>query len=52
LIWGSSVGCQFNYSFGEDFVYANKRRQGGKEQRNSDLLINRVLAWAGMSTWL
>jgi hypothetical protein len=26
------VGCQFNF--------ANKRRNGGKEERNSDLLIN------------
>jgi len=26
------VGCQFNYSFGEDFVFANKRRHGGKEE--------------------
>lgn len=34
------VGCQFNYSFGENFVFANKRRHGGKEERNSDLLIN------------
>jgi phage anti-repressor protein len=34
------VGCQFNYSYGEDFVFANKRRHGGKEERNSDLLIN------------
>ena len=41
LICASIVGCQFNYSFGEDFVYANKRRQGGKEERNSDLLFDR-----------
>jgi len=33
LIWASIVGCQFNF--------ANKRRQGGNEERNSDLLINR-----------
>jgi len=33
LICASSVGCQFNL--------ANKRRQGGKEERNSDLLIDR-----------
>jgi hypothetical protein len=33
LICASIVGCQFNF--------ANKRRQGGKEERNSDLLINR-----------
>lgn len=33
------VGYQFNYSYGEDFVYANKRRHGGKEERNADLLI-------------
>jgi len=26
-------------SFGEDFVYANKRRNQGKEEQNSDLLI-------------
>jgi phage anti-repressor protein len=34
------VGCQFNYSYGEDFVFANKRRHGGKEERNSDLQIS------------
>ena len=34
------VGCQFNYSFGEDFVFAKKRRHGGKEERYSDLLID------------
>ena len=33
LICASIVGCQFNL--------ANKRRQGGKEERNSDLLIDR-----------
>jgi hypothetical protein len=32
LICALIVGCQFNF--------ANKRRQGGKEERNSDLLIN------------
>jgi hypothetical protein len=32
LICASMVGCQFNF--------ANKRRHGGKEERNSDLLIN------------
>jgi hypothetical protein len=32
LICASIVGCQFNL--------ANQRRQGGKEERNSDLLIN------------
>jgi len=32
LICASIVGCQFNF--------AKKRRQGGKEERNSDLLIN------------
>jgi hypothetical protein len=32
LICASIVGCQFNF--------ANKRRQGGNEERNSDLLIN------------
>ena len=32
LIRASMVGCQFNF--------ANKRRHGGKEERNSDLLIN------------
>jgi len=36
------VGCQFNYSYGEDFVFANKRRHGSKEERNSDLLIDLV----------
>ncbi|MEA5399467.1 hypothetical protein VB734_05365 [Synechococcus sp. BA-124 BA4] len=30
LICASIVGCQFNF--------ANQRRQGGKEERNSDLL--------------
>ena len=40
LICASIVGCQFNYSYGEDFVFANQRRHGGKEERNSDLLIN------------
>jgi hypothetical protein len=33
LICASSVGCQFNL--------ASKRRQGGKEKRNFDLLIKR-----------
>ena len=32
LICASTVGCQFNL--------ANQRRHGGKEERNSDLLIN------------
>ena len=32
LIFASMVGCQFNF--------ANKRRHGGKEERNSDLLID------------
>jgi hypothetical protein len=32
LICASIVGCQFNL--------ANQRRHGGKEERNSDLLIN------------
>ncbi len=32
LICASMVGCQFNV--------ANKRRHGGKEERNSDLLTN------------
>jgi hypothetical protein len=41
LICASIVGCQFNYSFGEDFVYADQRRQGGKEERNSYFLIER-----------
>jgi hypothetical protein len=41
LSCGSSLGCQFNYPYGEDYVYANKRRQGGREERNSDLLIDR-----------
>ena len=33
LICASIIGCQFNL--------ANKRRQGGKKERNSVLLINR-----------
>jgi hypothetical protein len=32
LICASTVGCQFNF--------ANQRRHGGKEERNSELLIN------------
>jgi hypothetical protein len=32
LICASMVGCQFNF--------AKKRRHGGKEERNSDLLID------------
>ncbi|MBM5817848.1 MAG: hypothetical protein FJ083_15080 [Cyanobacteria bacterium K_Offshore_surface_m2_239] len=32
LICASIIGCQFNF--------AKKRRHGGKEERNSDLLIN------------
>lgn len=32
LICASIVGCQFNF--------ANQRRHGGKEDRNSDLLID------------
>ena len=32
LICASTVGCQFNF--------ASQRRQGGKEERNSDLLID------------
>ena len=32
LICASTVGCQFNF--------ANKRRQGGNEERNSDSLID------------
>ena len=32
LICASTVGCQFNL--------ANQRRHGGKEERNSDLLID------------
>jgi len=39
LICASIVGCQFNL--------ANKRRQGGKEERNSDLLINRDAGMGG-----
>jgi hypothetical protein len=39
LICASIVGCQFNF--------ANKRRQGGKEERNSDLLINRDAVTGG-----
>ena len=29
----SYTGRQFNNSYGEDFVYASKRRQGGKVER-------------------
>jgi len=43
----ASLTTPFNYSFGEDFVYANQRRQGGKEERNSDLLIDRDAAMGG-----
>jgi hypothetical protein len=39
LICASSVGCQFNL--------ANQRRQGGKEERNSDLLIDRDAGFGG-----
>ena len=39
LICASIVGCQFNL--------ANQRRQGGKEERNSDLLINRDAEMGG-----
>jgi hypothetical protein len=28
-------------SFGEDFVYASKRRQGGKVETHSDLVMGR-----------
>ena len=42
-----SVGCQLNYSYGEDYVYANKRRQGGREVKNSDLLIDRDAGMGG-----
>jgi hypothetical protein len=35
LICASIVGCQFNF--------ANQRRQGGKEERNADLLIDAEL---------
>ena len=47
LICASIVGCQFNDSYGEDFVYANKRRQGGKEVRKSDLLMDRDAGMGG-----
>ena len=47
MICASRVGCQFNYSYGEDYVYANKRRQGGREERNSDLLIDRDAGMGG-----
>jgi hypothetical protein len=39
LICPSTVGCQFNYSLGEDFVFAKKAppgRQGGEEFRFAD----------------
>jgi hypothetical protein len=39
LSCASTVGCQFNF--------AKKRRQGGKEERNSDLLINLEAAVGG-----
>jgi hypothetical protein len=39
LSCASTVGCQFNF--------AKKRRQGGKEERNSDLLINLDAALGG-----
>jgi hypothetical protein len=39
LSCASTVGCQFNF--------AKKRRQGGKEERNSDLLINLEAALGG-----
>jgi hypothetical protein len=39
LSCASTVGCQFNF--------AKKRRQGGKEERNSDLLINLDAAVGG-----
>ena len=35
LICAPIVGCQFNF--------ANQRRQGGKEERNADLLIDAEL---------
>lgn len=35
----STTGYQLSYSYGEDFVYESQRRQRGKEERNSDLLI-------------
>ena len=34
----SYAGRQFNNSFGEDFVYVNKRRQGGNVETLSDLV--------------
>jgi hypothetical protein len=36
-----------NNSFGEDFVYANKRRQGGNVETHSDLVMGRESAKAG-----
>ena len=39
LICASIVGCQFNL--------ANQRRKGGKEERNSDLLIDRDAGMGG-----
>jgi hypothetical protein len=39
LSCASTVGCQFNF--------AKKRRQSGKEERNSDLLINLDAAVGG-----
>jgi hypothetical protein len=39
LSCASTVGCQFNF--------AKKRRQGGKEERNSNLLINLDAALGG-----
>ena len=43
----SETGRQFNNSFGEDFVYASKRRQGGKVETYSDLVMGRESAEAG-----
>ena len=40
LISISTTGCQLSYSYGEDCVYDNQRRQRGNEDKSSDLLIN------------
>ena len=40
----SYTGRQFNNSFGEDFVYASKRPQGGNVETHSDLVSGRELS--------
>ncbi len=45
----SYTGRQFNNSFGEDFVYANKRRQGGKVETHVDLSGQPLVSGLGTS---